>query len=59
DHHNCLTVEGIRTAMKYDVTFILGSDAHVPQNVGMVERALARAEQAGLDLSRIVNYRRD
>ncbi|MBQ6261428.1 MAG: PHP domain-containing protein [Firmicutes bacterium] len=59
DHHECLTVEGIRTAMKYDVTFILGSDAHVPRNVGMVERALARAEQAGLDLSRIVNYRRD
>lgn len=58
DHHHCLTTEGIKTASKYDVSFILGSDAHRPENVGRVGRALERAKAAGLDLSRIVNYRR-
>lgn len=57
-HHKCLTVEGIRTAAKHQVSFILGSDAHLPQNVGEVEEALNRARAAGLDLSRIVNLRR-
>ncbi len=55
-HHACLTVEGIRTAMEYDVKFVLSSDAHRPQNVGRVDEALARAKEAGLDLTRIVNY---
>ena len=55
DHHQCLTVDGIRTAMKYDVKFIIGSDAHVPEAVGCFERALARADEAGLERSRIVN----
>lgn len=57
-HHKCLTVEGIRIAAKHQVSFILGSDAHLPQNVGEVEEALNRARAAGLDLSRIVNLRR-
>ena len=34
NRHGCLTVEGIRQAAKYDVTFIIGSDAHVPGDVG-------------------------
>lgn len=53
--HRDLTVEGIRAASKYDVTFIIGSDAHVPEKVGCFEEALERALQAGLDLDRIVN----
>ena len=56
-HHPCLTVEGIRISMEYDVKFVLSSDAHLPANVGRVESALARAIEAGLDLNRIVNYR--
>lgn len=59
DHHRCLTAEGIKTAARYGVSFILGSDAHLPQNVGRVDKALARAKEAGLDLSRIVNLRRN
>ena len=55
-HHPALTVEGIRTAMEYDVKFVLSSDAHIAKNVGNVDAALARAREAGLELSRIVNY---
>ena len=59
DHHNGLSEEGIKTAMKYDVRFILSSDAHRPDAVGRVDRALKRAELAGLDLSRIVNIKEE
>jgi putative hydrolase len=59
NRHGCLTVEGIRQAAKYDVRFSIGSDAHVPQDVGRCDEALARAVEAGLDLSRIVNLRRE
>lgn len=55
NHHKCLTVEGIKTAAKYDVRFIIGSDAHLPGKVGEFQIALERARAAGLDLSRIVN----
>ena len=57
DHHSCLTTEGIRTAGRFNVSFILGSDAHYPKNVGKVDKALKRAAESGLDLSRIINYR--
>ncbi len=54
-HHDGLTVDGIRQAMRYDVSFIISSDAHTPEAVGRPEIGLERAERAGLDLSRIVN----
>ena len=57
--HNCLTVVGIRTAMKYNVSFILSSDAHVSAAVGSSERAWARVVESGLDTSRIVNLRKE
>ena len=57
-HHKCLTVEGIRTAAEYGVTFVLGSDAHYPEHVAAVEAALQRADAAGLDRARIINLRR-
>ena len=53
--HNGLSVESIQTAMKYDVRFIIGSDAHRPSDVGNCVNAVARANAASLDLSRIVN----
>lgn len=59
NRHGCLTVEGIRQAAKYDVTFIIGSDAHVPGDVGKYDEALRRAVEAGLDLKRIVNLRQE
>jgi putative hydrolase len=41
--------------MRYDVSFIISSDAHTPEAVGRPEIGLERAERAGLELSRIVN----
>ena len=54
-HHSHLTVEEIKTAAKYDVSFVISSDAHNPERVGDFEGGIERAIEAGLDLSRIVN----
>ncbi len=53
--HRQLTLDQIRQAMKYDVKFILGSDAHLASKVGDCERGIERAREAGLDPERIVN----
>ena len=37
------------------VNFIISSDAHTPDRVGDFKAGIERAEEAGLDLSRIVN----
>ena len=55
DKHAHLTVDEIKIAAKYDVQFVIGSDAHVPAKVGSFEGPLARALEAGLDPARIVN----
>ena len=53
--HGHMTVEEIRTAAKVEgVKFIISSDAHTPGRVGDYKEGLARAEEAGLDLDRIV-----
>ena len=53
--HAHFTVPEIQAAMKYDVKFIIGSDAHVPEAVGAYLGSLARAFEAGLEPERIVN----
>lgn len=53
--HPHLDIEGIKTAAKYDVKFVISSDAHVAENVGVFEPQLMRALEAGLDPERIVN----
>ena len=58
DKHHHLTVEEIKIATAYDVKFIIGSDAHIPENVGAFEEPLARALEAGLEPERIVNIER-
>jgi putative hydrolase len=55
--HPHLDIEGIKTAAKYDVKFVISSDAHVPENVGVYKPQLLRALDAGLDPERIVNIR--
>ena len=55
NYHRDLSVEAIRRAAKYDVSFIIGSDAHTPERVGGFERALERALEAGISEDRIVN----
>lgn len=53
--HKCLTIEDIKIAAKYDVSFIISSDAHSPDRVGDCLGGVERAIAAGLDLNRIVN----
>lgn len=53
--HPFLDYEGIKTASKYDVNFVISSDAHRPENVGLYEGGLGRAYIARLDFDRIVN----
>ena len=55
--HSHLTVDEIRRTMNFDVTYVVSSDAHKPSQVGGVEAALERAEEAGLDFGRIVNIK--
>ena len=44
--------------MKYDVGFVISSDAHVSSKVGRLERGIDRAIEAGLDMTRIVNLKK-
>jgi putative hydrolase len=55
--HGHLSAEEIQIAMKYDVQFILGSDAHELVNIGKVPDALDRVQKARLGLDRIYNIR--
>lgn len=53
--HGHLTVDDLIFCSKYDVKFVISSDAHKPENVGSFERGLDMAFEAGLDIDRIVN----
>lgn len=53
--HGKLDAEQLKEAAKTDVQFIIGSDAHRPENIGGFENALAEARKAKIDLGRIVN----
>ena len=55
--HPHMSVEEIKEAAKTDVQFIISSDAHVPGRIGDFEGGLKRAQEADLDISRIVNLR--
>ncbi len=53
--HKNLTVSELQQVAKYDVKFLISSDAHAPERVGACEHAVERALRANVDLSRIVN----
>ncbi len=53
--YDALSVEDIRICAEEGVSFIVSSDAHHPEDVGCFEKGLARAKEAGVDLSRIMN----
>lgn len=53
--HGHLTVEEIKEALKTEVKFILGSDAHKPEDVGEFQLSLNRCLEAGVPISRILN----
>jgi len=50
-----LSAADTRAAMDTGAFFIVSSDAHVPQNVGVVERAAGEAEGSKIPKERIVN----
>ena len=56
--HPHLDEAGIKTAAKTGVKFAISSDAHSPERIGGFTKGLKRAQNAGLDLSRIVNIER-
>ncbi len=53
--HKHMTVDELKVAAGFDVKFVISSDAHKPENVGMFEPQLIRALEAGIDPERIVN----
>ncbi|WMJ77171.1 MULTISPECIES: PHP domain-containing protein [unclassified Sedimentibacter] len=55
--HSHLNAEEIKIASKYDVKFVINSDAHIKDNIGRYENGLKEAMDAKLDLSRIINLR--
>jgi|LGOV01.1.fsa_nt_gb putative hydrolase len=59
ERHTHLTVEEINIAMKYNVEFIISSDAHYHEHIGVYDDAIKRVNEAGLDRSRVVNYKGD
>ena len=54
-HHAHLTPSEIEICQKYDVSFVISSDAHMPHRVGTFKTGITKARIAGLDLDRIVN----
>ncbi|MDL2310732.1 PHP domain-containing protein [Peptostreptococcaceae bacterium OttesenSCG-928-C18] len=57
NHHTHLSVEEIKIAMKTNIKFSVGSDAHKPEDVGVVDIAVTRIEKANLDIDRVVNLK--
>lgn len=53
--HSELSVESMKKLLDIDVTYMVNSDAHRPEDVGNVENALKKAKEAGLPLNRIKN----
>jgi putative hydrolase len=59
ERHTELKAEDIEAAASEGAAFVISSDAHRPQDVGRVIRALSLARQAGLSAKQIANARED
>lgn len=53
--HSQLDIPSLKIALEENVEFVINSDAHSPDNVGNMEKALARAVEAGIPINRIRN----
>lgn len=53
--HTHMTIEELEISKKYDVRYVISSDAHKPSQVGLYEVGLLRALKAGIPVERIVN----
>lgn len=57
--HGELKSQDLQLAAMTNVTFVLSSDAHSPQHVGLVPNAMDIARRAGISPSRIANISED
>jgi len=57
EKHNELSVENLIIARETNVDFYINSDAHRPEEVGMVDEAIERILKANIPISRIKNLR--
>lgn len=55
--HDHLSLEELRLLKDSKLVFGLGSDAHSPDRVGDLDRALERIEKAGIGMDRIINLK--
>lgn len=53
--HRHPDADDLRIYKEYEVSFVIDSDAHKPENVGRYAESLALAVEAGIEISRIVN----
>ena len=53
--HGFMTVEYVKIALEEGASFVISSDAHVPEKVGVFDRAIEIAEAAGVPPQRIIN----
>lgn len=53
--HHHMTIEELELSKKYDVKYVISSDAHKSSQVGLFEVGLLRALKAGIPVEKIVN----
>lgn len=58
NRHDNLSIQDIYEIAKFDLKFIVNSDAHKPKEVGRCEKGIAKVLDSGLDISRVVNLER-
>lgn len=54
-HHEFLSKEQLEITKKYDLKYILGSDAHHKEHFKKAELSLKRSVDSGIDLTKIIN----
>ena len=57
--HPEFTVSELKACLETNVQFILSSDAHSPENVGLAPNAIRKAAEAGLPANRIFNAKEE
>jgi putative hydrolase len=53
--HGFMTVEYVKIALEEGADFVISSDAHIPEKVGVFDKAIETARSAGVPPERIIN----
>ena len=59
NRHDNLSIDDIYEIAKFDIRFIVSSDAHKPSEVGKCDKAITKLIKSGIDISRIVNLEKE